>query len=151
MFTDLSTENFLNLATPTPTIFFFFFFFLPTPKVGGAVYTPVFTVVYEWKCLVKYLSNLSFHLSFVHFANTCFTLFIFSILFCLLVQRTEMHEQTACIPKAYCMQKYAPDWTIWGPKLKKVLTVGGGPKKNCVLLKCQWQCMWWHAACCWVR
>ena len=66
-------------------------------------------------------------LSFVHFANTCFTLFIFSILFCLLVQRTEMHEQTACIPKAYCMQKYAPDWTIWGPKLKKVLTVGGGP------------------------
>ena len=39
-----------------------FLFFLPTPKVGGAVYTPVFTVVYEWKCLVKYLSNLSFHL-----------------------------------------------------------------------------------------
>ena len=63
-----------------------FFFFWPTPKVGGAVYTPVFTVVYEWKCLVKYLSNLSFHLSFVHFANTCFTLFIFSILFCLLVK-----------------------------------------------------------------
>ena len=87
----------------------FVFVFLPTLKVGGAVYTPVFTVVYEWKCLVKYLSNLSFHLSFVHFANTCFTLFLFSILFCLLVQRTEMHEQTACIPKVYCMQKYAPD------------------------------------------
>ena len=62
------------------------------------------------------------HGTFVHFANTCFTLFIFSILFCLLVvQRREMHEETACIPKAYCMQKYAPDWTIWGPKLKKVL------------------------------
>ena len=68
------------------------------------------------------------HGTFVNFANTCFTLFIFSILFCLLVvQRREMHEETACIPKAYCMQKYAPDWTIWGPKLKKVLTVGGGP------------------------
>ena len=38
-----------------------------------------------------------------------------------LTAKREMHEKTACIPKAYCMQKYAPDWTIWGPKC-----VGGG-------------------------
>ena len=40
--------------------------------------------------ITKFLSKLSFHLSFFHFANTCFTLFICSILFCLLVQRREM-------------------------------------------------------------
>ena len=42
MFTDLSTENFLNLATPTPTIFFFFFFFADTKSWGCGLYTGVY-------------------------------------------------------------------------------------------------------------
>ena len=83
---------------------------------------------------VSFQVILSF--KFCSFANTCFTLFIFPKNFCLLVQRREMHEKTACIPKANCMQEYAPDCTILGPKLKKLPTVGGGTRF------CHWTLPW---------
>ena len=93
-----------------------------------------FMSLYFYNLRINFISLLlqtifiqHFHLSFVHFANTCFTLFIFLILFCLLVQRREMHEETACIPKAYCYAKVCTRLNhLGGQNWKKSLPWEGG-------------------------